>query len=878
MLQPITQAVTNGAPGAHADAGNAGDPLKAQLEHARLMARLHEERLQLLLQTSGDGLWDWNLRTDELYLSERWFNITSLVNNNGGNGTVSALWLSLIHPDDIERVMSAVYGHLRNEIPRFEAEYRVICPDGETRWIHSRGVANRDERGQPHRMVGSHRDVGERKRAEDRIRESQEIIRRNEERFRALIENGSDMISMVDTRGVVTYQSPSIVRTLGYVSEEIIGTNAIELIHPDDREAVLKALKNGLPLAHGPLTAQVRVRHHDGSYRWLEVIVSSPPNQSGERRLILNSRDITERVEATAVLEREVARRTRELQTLLTINRTVSSTLDLSSLLETILDTAGSVVEANVVNLFELDERAQTLKLLKYRGEQSADELAALSNWALTRFDNEVIDNRRPLIIRDMADAGDAVAAAVASAHRQRFGSAPRFAARMCLPLIARDRVLGVMTFDSSKAGYYSESIANLAVAFASQAAAAIENARLYAAEQMRLKIAEGMREQVRMLNSNISRDEIFSRVLQQVTGAMMANAAVVFELDKDSKMLESRHSHGLPAGFNANLSVPLGVSLIGRAVQERRVTTQDIDSLIQTLRAEEPAGERLAYVESLRERVNCRWLMAIPLISDREVYGGIVLFFSAPRNSGGEDLALAATIGYQSALGIENSRLREEAAKSAIAQERYRIARDLHDSVSQALYGISLGARTAKQIVAVESPRATDAVEYVLSLAEGGLAEMRAIILELSPESLTSEGLVIVLQKQMGILAMRHKLKLDLKLGEEPYIPVQHKEALYRISMEAMQNVIKHAQATMVEVSMCTNTGANGRPQVCITLRDDGKGFDLNRTFPGHMGLSNMRERAEVAGGQCDISSRPGKGTTIRVTMPLAEDASAES
>lgn len=675
----------------------------------------------------------------------------------------------------------------------------------------------------------------------------------------------------MDGSGVVTYQSPSVLRTLGYSVEELIGLNLIELLHPDDRVTIIERTKREQPDTAGIFTAQVRARHKDGNYRWMEVTAKIRATQVAGNQIVLNSRDITDRVEATMLLEREVAKRTRELQTLLTINRTVSSTLDLSSLLETILDTAGAVVEYDVVKLFELDESARKLRLLKHRGHMSQDELHAFESWDLNAFDLQVIASRKPTIIRD-TEAEYARVGEMRSISNEHAASPSRVRSWMCLPLIVRDRVLGIMTFDNSQPGYYTEPLKNIAMAFASQAAAAIENARLYSAEQMRLKVAEGMREQVRLLNSNITQVEVFNRVLQQISGAFLADGAAIYELDRETQMLEIRDSQGLSPAFVTRHGAQFGAWNIGRAVADRTVHTDELKALAES--ASSLAPEKQAVLQALYKQERVTRTLTIPLISDREVYGGVVLCYRGKQRIDNEEMSLAATIGYQCALGIENARLREEAAKSAIASERYRLARELHDSVSQALYGISLGARTAKQIIATESPRGTDAVDYVLSLAEGGLAEMRALILELRPESLTTEGLVVVLQKQMAALSARHKFELGTSFCDEPVMPIQHKEALYRITMEATQNVIKHAQATRVEIDMSVQADEKHRRRIVIVLKDNGKGFDMKRSFPGHMGLVNMRERAESAGGTFVLTSAEGEGTQICVTMPLPHDA----
>lgn len=401
IIEPVRSALDS-LPTAEALRAASGHVTPKQVDDARLEARMHAERLDMLLQTSADGLWDWNLRTDSLYCSQRWSQIIGFNTsdeNGSSTGSVHGLWLGYVLPQDKDALLRGVQAHLRGESPRFEHEYRVLCNDGVVRWVHSRGIAKFDEAGQPERMVGSHRDIGERKRAEDRIREAQDIIKRNEERFRSMIEHGSDLITLVDRDGAITYVSPSSARILGYEPSELIGLHVYDLLHADD-QSLARAEAEMMLSGHEPvIVLQTRARCKDGGFRWLEVVATSKPDTAMGGQIVLNSRDITERKEATLLLERAVTLRTRELKTLLTINRTVSSRLDLSSLLETILDTASAVVEYDVANLFEIDERANNMRLLTHRGAHSAEALRALQAWPMTRFELDVISSGNPVII-----------------------------------------------------------------------------------------------------------------------------------------------------------------------------------------------------------------------------------------------------------------------------------------------------------------------------------------------------------------------------------------------------------------------------------------------------------------------------------------------
>lgn len=208
--------------------------------------------------------------------------------------------------------------------------------------------------------------------------------------------------------------------------------------------------------------------------------------------------------------------------------------------------------------------------------------------------------------------------------------------------------------------------------------------------------------------------------------------------------------------------------------------------------------------------------------------------------------------------------RLYEQAQELAALQERQRLARELHDSVSQALYGISLGAHTAHEALeSQDSVQSLDSLEYVIELAEAGLAEMHALIFELRPESLETEGLVAALQKQVAVLRTRYQLTVEAELSEEGILSLEQKEAVYRIAQEVLHNIVKHAHASIVTLRLACQDR-----QLLLDIRDNGRGFDAAGVFPGHLGLYSMRERAERLGGTLTIESAPGQGTRIQVCI----------
>ena len=209
--------------------------------------------------------------------------------------------------------------------------------------------------------------------------------------------------------------------------------------------------------------------------------------------------------------------------------------------------------------------------------------------------------------------------------------------------------------------------------------------------------------------------------------------------------------------------------------------------------------------------------------------------------------------------------------AERAAEEERRRIARELHDSISQALFSMSLQVRTAsvaleREGIDTRSPLAR-AIGELGRLTRGALAEIRALIFELRPEGLREEGLVAALRKHAAAVAARDGVPLEVDLPEEP-LPLDPgvEEELYRVAQEAIHNAVRHSDATKVVLS----GGLDPERGIWLEIVDDGRGFELNVDRPGHLGLRTMAERAARAGGDLSSESSPGAGTRVRLSLPL--------
>ncbi len=258
---------------------------------------------------------------------------------------------------------------------------------------------------------------------------------------------------------------------------------------------------------------------------------------------------------------------------------------------------------------------------------------------------------------------------------------------------------------------------------------------------------------------------------------------------------------------------------------------------------------------------------LSLPLVVRDKKLGRLVLFRSGEAEFDEDQRSIASAFANQVAIALENDNLYEQVHERAAFEERQHLARELHDSVSQALYGILLGAHTAQKQLATSPDKAVEALTYVENLAQAGLAEMRALIFELRPEALERDGLVGALRKLLDALETRHELNAHGELGEEPDLPLSSKQVVYRIAQEATHNVVKHAHAQNVWLSLGPTEGGYR-----LVVRDDGLGFDPDLDYSGHLGLKSMRERSAGLGGRIEINSSVDEGTIVELTLPLTE------
>lgn len=421
----------------------------------------------------------------------------------------------------------------------------------------------------------------------------------------------------------------------------------------------------------------------------------------------------------------------------------------------------------------------------------------------------------------------------------------------LTVPLKAKGEVIGVLDVQSNQLDAFDESDLLVLQSLANQAAVAIENARLFAERERRLDGMAVLNEVGRAISSTLQLDELLDLIHRQVSQVMDATNLYIALYDKDEDRVSfplyvegaqvRRHSRGRKAGQG----------LTEYIIRSRRplLLPDDVDGRAQKLGIEvigTPAKS---------------WL-GVPMIAGDEVLGVIAVQSYTTENVYDEGhLNLLPTIAAQAAIAIENARLYEQAQQLAVMEERQRLARELHDAVTQTLFSAGLIAEALPTIWESDQDEGQQLLQDLRQLSRGALAEMRTLLMELRPAALVEANLPDLLHQLGEAVTGRTGLPVTVTVKGDWAPPDDVHVALYRIAQEALNNVVKHAQASQVAVILCC------APQdVELQVSDDGHGFDTSDVEPGELGLGIMYERAQSIGAKLTIESQPGHGTQVAV------------
>ncbi len=669
---------------------------------------------------------------------------------------------------------------------------------------------------------GSTRDISDRVRLEEELRKKADELERSEERYRFLVERSPDIVYELDAEARFTFVSEGAAAVTGWRPEEVTGRSLMEVVSPATLDNVRREWEAIRANPRVERRLDFELMRRDGGVVPVEARGVALLHGGRFAGVHGSVRDISVRMR----LENDLRRRSEELARRVEVQRTLS---EIARQLTAIRDPA--IVLQRTVNeaarLLDADGGEMDLVRKDGHGLRLAYSLA-------TRADTERADSpdlpEPNLGLAGRALAEGRVIATGEYLEDRSFRHSPTADAwvvsqgihsMLAAPLIAEQGPLGVILMYAVRPDAWDADDAELLGALAAQATVAVTNARLWAQ-------VESSEQRYRHLVEN-SPDTIWSA---RADGTLTYFSETIERLSGwKAEELVGRHFRILvhpDSGDRVNEE------------WQRMVEANSPDLMIRFHLRHRDGHPVPAETTGIAEVVDGRVVGAHGAVRD---------------------------ISVRERLEAD---LRDQAAELAASQERGNLARELHDSVTQALFSMGLTMR-ALELLLDANPAAVPAkLAELRELQKDALAEMRTLIFELRPKSLEQDGLEQALRTHAASVQGRTGLSVTVEAdtGLPERLPIDVQEALYRIGQEALHNVVKHANASSARILLARVGG-----EVRLSVTDDGIGFDPANTPRGHLGLVGMRQRAEHIGAEFAVSTRPGHGAAVSVTWKLPSE-----
>lgn len=585
--------------------------------------------------------------------------------------------------------------------------------------------------------------------------------------------------------------------------------------------------------------------------------VASEPNQPVELESILDY-SIGSHVGAgneNVRLLADTQHRLAQLAALQETSRAVVSTLDLKALLELIIQQAAILLKAEggILNLVDWGARQDEVvacigSAVGTIGIQVPLE-QSLSGW-ITLNNQPEISNRVQEDPRAYKLSGQGL-----------FEKQIRNIAGV--PLTIKDRVIGTLVVVDKLGGTvdFEQADLDLLVGFASQAAAAIENARLYAAEQRRADQFRVIAEIGRRLTQILDLEELLKQVVTVIQQAFGYYHVALGQVEGDEVVY--RYGAGklwAQPGFQL---VPSRLK-VGREGLSGWVAANGAPLIIPDVQKE----PRYVWMEGSITKSE----MVVPITVKESVIGTLDVQSDRLNAFDQTDLAVIESLAFQVGAAIENAQLYKKAQHLAVVEERGRLARELHDAVTQTLFSASLIAEAVPTVFEKDPQQGWVLLQELRNLNRGALAEMRTLLLELRPAALVETRLEDLLRQLGEAASGREGIPINVLVEGEGTLPPDVHVALYRIAQEALNNVVKHARANQATIRLCISCSGQEESRstrgqtVLLSIIDSGRGFNLSQTPHHRLGMEIMQERAKAIGATLSVESNPGEGTRVTV------------
>jgi PAS domain S-box-containing protein len=780
---------------------------KAQAERA---LRESEKRFELAARATSDIVYDWDLSTGSVWWSEGAMRAFGYDLEPGSFNT--SWWEERVHPEDWHRVETTMKQAFEQGREFMILDYRFRLRDGTYGQAHDRACIVRDDGGKAVRVIGAMRNTTENHKA-------QEALRQSEERMRQMADTIQDVFYLSDARtNEIIYVNPAFDKIWGISRDEIKRRPRgwVELVHPDDRERVLKALRDWRPEGSSPRwDNEFRIIKPDGSVRWIWIRSFPIRDASGAVvRFAGVERDVTER------------KRTEEMvQSLLSITRELSSTLDIGALMVSIVRETLKLVDAE--GGFAGIKTARGIEVEKYcTGAEVVDFVhcfgpgSGLPGWAVGRKSAYISNDagQDPLFAREL---------------KQRFD----VRSAICAPLLdSRGEALGFIEIHNKRDGTgFDQTDEEKVIAVAHAASVAVQNAIAYHKLE---ETTEALRQ------AGLKYRGIFENAIEGIAQCAMGG-----------RILTANTALARMLGYESPEALIDNIKDIGKDLYVQ----PEVRGVV--LRALDKANE----IQGLEVQV---WR------KDRTPIW-VLMNVRAVRDASGAILHLDSIIQDVTLRKSTEQALRDVSGRLLQSQneERRRIARELHDSTAQNLAALAMNLSLIRKAGTALDAKTKGRIKDSETLAQQACREIRTLSYLLHPPELEDGDLWSAVRWYTEGFSSRSGIRVDLtipKASQAGRLPEHIETTLFRIVQESLANIHRHSGSPRARIRF-----ARGRSGVTMVVRDQGRGLGLRKGHPVlspalmGVGIAGMRERVQQLGGKLEIDSS-ARGTAVKVTLPL--------
>jgi PAS domain S-box-containing protein len=768
--------------------------------------RESEERFRVTFEQAAVGIAHVSIQGRFLRLNQQFCEIVGYSRDE----MVTLTYQELTHPDDLEMDLHNTDQLLNGEVESFSIEKRYLRKSGEIVWVNLTGSLLREETGQPKYFIAVVQDIDRRKAVEEALRQSQEL--------QQLAVTGAQL--GIWSTDLVTGEIYWDART-----REIFGVPAdaratlergFSLIHPDDREMAKAAFERATgPGSDGNYAEEKRIVRPDGHLRWIQTKGNAVfANHSAVQqavKLVGVVLDITERKEAEHSLEESRGR--------------------YQQLVEAMNDGLGEVDEKDVLTY----ANPRLAEMLGY----TQDEIIGCSIYQF--FSSDMHDIISDQLARRRKGARDPYTVT----WQRKDGS------------VLHTRNTPAPVFDEQ--GRFSRSI--IVVTDISE--------QIQASQLLERRVAERTNELTSLLGlsqvmtGSLELMPLVTAILEKLKQVVKFSGAAVFS-SLDNRLIS--------ASFQIQVSPTTAREIVRPFNQPDFIRPEFWHDGVIILPDVMEDAEDLRSFRALTAAMiggalpaDMRSWIGIPLWIKDRIVGVLSLHYHQPGYYTAEIVPLVKAYANQTAVIVENSWLYRQAQAAAAAEERSRLARELHDSVTQSLYGLALYTRAAQSALAAgKVDVAARHLEEVKTSAQEGMADLRLLIFELSPLILETKGLIAALDERLRAVEKRLDCNTIYQVKGNSDLSLEVETELYWAVNEALNNVLKHASATQVILDLQFKDRGTR-----IIIQDNGVGFDpVNLQQSSGWGLKNIYDRIERLGGNVKITSQVGKGTTVEVKL----------